>query len=305
MRFLIIAYLILLSSYASAQLELRKMELDTSFLQIGEQTSLHLELEWNGVQLDTMILIFQESEKSEYLEIESSYIESILKADLRLTVWDTGIVKLPTLALLAISKSRTDSFVLSTPPILVAEPRVDTTQGIYDIKSNLEQGYTFVEILKTVSIIGGIVFVLIALIYLIVRLRRKKNEEEAVEPGIPPFEVAMTELGRLKDKKMWQAGNIKDYYAELTFILRRYIEHEWKVEALEMTSAEIVRSLSTIPINSIHYGEVSAMLRTADLVKFAKAFPQATDHLKFFELVEECIRDLNSKVVTQELDEND
>ena len=45
-------------------------------------------------------------------------------------------------------------------------------------------------------------------------------------------------------EKLWQQGEIKQYYSELTDILRIYIENRWDIQAMEMVSSEIIESLN-------------------------------------------------------------
>jgi hypothetical protein len=79
-------------------------------------------------------------------------------------------------------------------------------------------------------------------------------------------------------KKLWQADRVKDYYSELTDIVREYIEAQFGVQAVEMTTDEILYGLRGISINAQAMGKLSNTLQTADLVKFAKANPHALEN---------------------------
>ncbi|PIE99005.1 MAG: hypothetical protein CR961_01375, partial [Polaribacter sp.] len=99
------------------------------------------------------------------------------------------------------------------------------------------------------------------------------------KPKIPPYELAIQELKALDEKLLWQNNKIKEYYSELTDILRTYIEDEFGVPALESTSDEIVKKLSRLhrkkqiiaPNETLN--RLSKLLQTSDLVKFAKMKP--------------------------------
>ncbi len=60
---------------------------------------------------------------------------------------------------------------------------------------------------------------------------------------VPPYELAMHRLGQLRERRLAESGHEKEYYTELTDILRQYLEGRFGINAMEMTSTEIVRSL--------------------------------------------------------------
>ncbi len=70
------------------------------------------------------------------------------------------------------------------------------------------------------------------MLYFILR-KKKEVEEEVVVPALPPYEEAIQKLHELDEKLLWQNNQIKEYYSELTEIVRGFIERELKVPALE------------------------------------------------------------------------
>lgn len=98
-----------------------------------------------------------------------------------------------------------------------------------------------------------------------------------VKPGpkIPPHVVAIKALEALKHKKLWQNGKYKQYYTALTDILRVYIAGRWGVGALEMTTDEIITALREVELTLDSRSNLVSIMRTADMVKFAKAEPDA------------------------------
>ena len=83
----------------------------------------------------------------------------------------------------------------------------------------------------------------------------------------------MNGLESLKVKKLWQAGKVKDYYTELTDIVRIYIEERFSVQAVEMTTEEILEGLKDSYIDQESINKLARTLVLADLVKFAKEKP--------------------------------
>jgi hypothetical protein len=73
---------------------------------------------------------------------------------------------------------------------------------------------------------------------------------------------------------LWQQNRIKEYYTELTDIIRVYIENRFLIMAMEQVTDEILGRFScTKLIDSFMYDKLSHMLSLADMVKFAKAIP--------------------------------
>ena len=111
--------------------------------------------------------------------------------------------------------------------------------------------------------------------YLITYLQRRKLEEAGnevvTEPLRPAEEVALEKLDAIKEKKIWQQGQVKEYYTQLTDVVREYIARRFEVSSVEQTSDETLRDIR--PLLSERkdlYDQLRKMLTLADLVKFAK-----------------------------------
>ena len=107
----------------------------------------------------------------------------------------------------------------------------------------------------------------------------------------PPHVEAIRALEGLHNQKLWQNNKHKAYYSGLTDILRRYLAGRYGIGALEMTSDEIIDAVRPLDLPRKSAMELTALLREADLVKFAKATPEAeqneADYLKAYYFVEE------------------
>ena len=152
-------------------------------------------------------------------------------------------------------------------------------EGIYTQK---DLPFIFAEIKDyvTYGAIGLILFGLIVWLaaWLIVRYMRKRKAMPRTLPKIPPHVVANKALVELGHRKLWQKGKFKTYYTALTSILRTYISSRWNVGALEMTTDEIIMALRDVDMPSASRTDLITILRTADMVKFAKAEPEAEDN---------------------------
>ena len=114
----------------------------------------------------------------------------------------------------------------------------------------------------------------ILLVYLIMRFFDNKPiiRKVKVEPKLPPHQLAMQEIERIKNEKVWQKGEPKEYYTELTDALRTYIKDRFGFNALEMTSSEIIEKLLEMQDKEA-IADLRSLFETADLVKFAKHNP--------------------------------
>lgn len=152
-------------------------------------------------------------------------------------------------------------------------------EGIYTQK---DLPFIFAEIKDyvTYGAIGLILFGLMVWLaaWLIVRYMRKRKAMPRPLPKIPPHVVANKALVELGHRKLWQKGKFKAYYTALTSILRTYISSRWDVGALEMTTDEIIMALRDVDMPSASRTDLIMILRTADMVKFAKAEPEAEDN---------------------------
>lgn len=126
------------------------------------------------------------------------------------------------------------------------------------------------------AIIFALLFIpfLLLLIYLIKRIRDNKPiiRKIKIEPKLPPHQLAMKEIERIKSEKVWQKGLSKEYYTELTDAIRTYIKERFGFNALEMTSSEIIDRLQE-GNDKEAIDDLRFLFQTADLVKFAKHNP--------------------------------
>lgn len=87
----------------------------------------------------------------------------------------------------------------------------------------------------------------------------------------------------LKGMQLWQNGREKDYYTGLTDILREYIDRRFGVNAVEMTSSEIIDALKHNSETQLVNDQLSEILAVADFVKFAGQRPLADDNERSFQ----------------------
>lgn len=120
-------------------------------------------------------------------------------------------------------------------------------------------------ILLLLAIVGTI-------IYFIIR-KNKKGYFFTPPPVLPAHVRAMKSLDKIKTEKLWQQERHKEFYTQLTDVLRRYIHERYGVNSLEMTSGEILNIIRTKAEEDSVYENLKQVLTVADLVKFAKHKP--------------------------------
>ncbi|WP_445386601.1 hypothetical protein ACT6NV_07310 [Robiginitalea sp. IMCC44478] len=255
---------------------------DTTSIRIGEQIRFTVRVETDS----SSVVFFPEGQTFSPLEtVEAFMTDTTRKADrillektYALTQFDSGAYLLPTQRIEVDGKGYfTDSLLIS-----VATVPVDTvTQKMYDIKPLIGVDRDPLSWLRT---LGWVLLVLllagIAVYWFFIRKKPLSPEEE--EALLPPFERAMRELKRLETSRYLIQDEFKQYYTELTDIVRSYLEEEVHVSALESTTSELILKLELLkdagqlrlePDTLIQFRKI---LETADLVKFAKSKPEVS-----------------------------
>ncbi len=119
---------------------------------------------------------------------------------------------------------------------------------------------------------------LVAAAVIAVVLRRRRRREEAGPPAIPPHEWALDQLDRLESERLVEQEAFHSFYFRLSDIVRQYIERRFGLMAPERTTEEFLRETGAGTVLSDDHKELLAgFLRAADLVKFARHVPPASD----------------------------
>lgn len=136
--------------------------------------------------------------------------------------------------------------------------------------------------------------------------RRKGVEITAMAevPLLPPYEEAIEALDSLKSAKLWQAGQDKEYYTRLTDILRRYIDRRFGINAVEMTTTQIIDTLKRNEETRAVNQQLKQILEIADFVKFANMRPLPDDNEASWNRAEKFVNDTKPEPeVTEESNE--
>lgn len=168
-----------------------------------------------------------------------------------------------------------------------------TSQIISTLKPQADLPFVFDEISTYVMwglIALGVLLLLVLILFVILRRQgRSLKDLFRPTPALPPHIIAKQALEKLYMRRLWQEGKHKLYYSTLTDILRTYIMMRWSVTALEMTTDEIIDAMRKLKFSQKMVMDINEVLREADLVKFAKAMPDAADNEKVYTLVWEFV----------------
>ncbi len=250
--------------------------IDTNKVLIGDHLHLQLSIisDFNSKVLfpplkDTIIQGFEIIEYGK-IKIDTQDKHLNYSQNFTLISFDSGSYTIP-----SIQFYNSDSVLLAETQaisISVNTLNVDTTQAIKDIKPPLSVFLTWQEIYPYLIIGISAALIIALIIFLIKRIKFTKHGlvNEKQKPTIPAHIIALEALEKLRLKKLWQQGELKQYYSELTDILRIYLENRWNIQAMEMVSNEIIDALNLQHINQELIEKINTTLFHADLVKFAK-----------------------------------
>ena len=248
-------------------------------------------INWNELK-DTLNKSVEVISRSEITELAiDNGSDILLTQNLTLTSFDTGYVEIPSIGIKYYKSAQDTTLYTSYTDymyIYVEPAAIDTTIAYRPIKTPIKQNITIEETVPFVG--GGIILAgLVLLIIYIVRRSRNKTyiEEEEVKPQIPAIVTAREKMAQLKEANLWQSGKYKDYYTDLTGIAREYLEGQFNIDAIEMTSDEILDEVRKIQLDNLIFSKLQNTLITSDLVKFAKATPSPFEN-------ENAFKDINS-----------
>ncbi|TRO67474.1 DUF4381 domain-containing protein [Christiangramia sabulilitoris] len=248
---------------------------DSTTIKIGEQIKYKIEVNTSAEDL----VVFPEGNTFSPLEVvESPEVDTVrengnyrLLKEYFLTQFDSGKYIIPRQEVII----KSTSFFTDSIPVQVNDVLVDTTkQKLYPIKPSVEVPPRF-SIPEWIWWLLGI-FLLAGLVAFLV-IRKKKKD--AKEPELPPYEEAMAELEKLDKAHYLERREIKEYYSQLSFAVRKYLDRKIYDHGLERTTGELIMYLEDqkkqgkLKLTDETIRDFERILKRADLAKFARSKP--------------------------------
>ncbi|MBT8294917.1 MAG: DUF4381 domain-containing protein, partial [Gramella sp.] len=282
----------------SAHAQTVSARVDSTRIKIGEQIKYQIEV---NAETDDLV-VFPEGNTFSPLEVVESLDTDTLKENGKykllkeyfLTQFDSGKYVIPRQEVIVESNSFfTDSILVEVNDVLV-----DTTkQKLYPIKPSVEVPPRF-SIPEWVWWLIGI-FLLAGLVAFLIIKKKKKDSTEA---ELPPYEEAMAELQKLDNAHYLERREIKEYYSQLSFAVRKYLDRKIYDHGLERTTGELIlyleeqKSKGKLNLTEETIRDFEKILRRADLAKFARSKPDVITAKEDRSKTQHVIDDLRASV---------
>lgn len=275
----------LFGSQASAQQVTVRTSIDSLQLLVGEQTKVHLEVSMDANKKLRLPVIKDTLVRGvEVLDIAKPDTQKlnddkrwVITQEYTITSFDSALYYLPPLEVMVDDeKYRSESLALKVYSIPVDTLHPDQFFGpktVVEIPIRWEDIDTMVYAFILMLLFGS------ACVFFIIRYRDNKPIIKIIkiEPKLPPHQEAMKHIEEIKANKNVQREDPKQYYTELTDVIRTYIMERFGFNAMEMTSSEIIEHLLQVR-DKESLKDLKYLFETADLVKFAKHAPMMNEN---------------------------
>lgn len=302
MKKYLILILFLAGNSLSAQVNI-SVKLDKSKLIIGDQFTaiVNVSAPEGTIFQDVHYNPWEEKGGVELLDIKSILITSespqlLMQQEIKLTSFDTGYHRLPALEVIYILNGVTDTAISNNLGLEVLDMKVQEDAPIRDNKGIIKEERNWQDALPYV--IGFLMAIgLLVLIWWVKKREAASKPPPPPPPPIPAHKIALSKLGALKNKNLWEQGHVKVFQSELTYIFREYLEKRYDLNALEATTTEIKGQLTTISIDESQQESMMKILEIADMVKFAKVIPPEDIHAKALVNIEEFVQNTKKEAI--------
>ena len=263
-------------------------EIDTTNIRIGEQFNLKISVN----EIKNVIIPKLELKGLEVVDTaKTDTLKNSLVKKYTITGFDSGSFYIPQQQIFVKNQAFfTDSLLVNVATIAIDTSKIKK----FPIKSIKSEPYVLDDFKGYIWIALFVLLLVGILVYLLFFRKKKETVEEVFIPLKPAYEEAIEKLQQLDEKLLWQNNKIKEYYSELTGIVRNYIGRDIEIPTFEQTSNEIIElieaqnSKKKLGLSKETIATIHSLLKNADLVKFAKSKPlshEIEDDRKFAELI--------------------
>ena len=288
-------------------------KLDSATLLMGNQTIIHLEILQDESQKghilnepkqsDTIIEIVRGVEFTKIVRNDTSIFGNNIQInrDYLIQSFDSGLYTIPPFKyVIGVDTFKSKPLTLKVLPVAIDSIYTsihdyadleDVESKWFDILPNWVIDYWGLILIIFVIILG-----IIAVIYIL------KSKGKSIIPRkkvIPPYELAMIKLTKLKELRLCENGQEKEFYTQLTDILREYLTGRFNINAMEMTTTQIINSLKSNKESQVTNNNMELILEMADFVKFAKVRPLPDDNTKVYQAAIQFVTDTKPEEILE------
>ncbi|PKR81437.1 hypothetical protein CW751_05115 [Brumimicrobium salinarum] len=262
-----------------------KMTIETEEVLIGEPFSIHYSV-ISEEKIDSLIFFDQEdtfsakiSDDQKSDQVSSTYDLEILTAftdtnyqsngryvwrgTYEVTGWDSAYVIIPP-ELIYIEDSM---YVFPAGLVHITSPTLDPNHPLYDINESFtelpQDKFLF---LKSYWFFALILALIIALVFIYFKRKPKKEQRISLRAEF------LGKIDRLEKSKSFET-NLKEYYYDLSIILRRFFAAHLQEQILDKTTGEIEVILTKYGLDQEKVLLTRKLLTQSDMVKFARSTP--------------------------------
>jgi hypothetical protein len=225
----------------------------------------------------------------------------ISRVDYIISTFFTGEFEIPPLTVFYYTPEDSTAKVLRTEKIKIVVESVKASEAgdIRDIKPPVEIPRNWWLTIRWFALGAGVIGLAVLAYWIYRRKKQGKGLLPVKEaPPRPPHEVALERLDQLMESDLLANREIKQYYIEVSEIIRQYIEGRYFIIAMEMTTTEVLEGLTGAELPDEDFQYFSDFLNRCDLVKFAKVIPSENQNHEILEMAREIVN--RTKVVMEE-----
>lgn len=293
-KYILLFLSVLAVTFAKAQTPVEvHAVIDSSTIRIGAQTKLDIYLNYDAStqkNIDVLWPVIEDTIKKGLEIVNVTQIDTtipnknkpnIVQQHIQLTVtsFDTGVYYIAPFKFV-INKDTANPLYTEPLHLTVNTVATDTSLAkIKDIKPPYDEPFDWRWYLPYAYWGLAILAVAIIITIIVIKLNKKKPQEIIIEkPKIPAHISALETLEKIKQEAIWKENKTKEYYSSIADTVRLYIEERFGINALELTSDEIIKIFKSQVIDSESKLKLTQILTLSDFVKFAKQIPIETEH---------------------------
>lgn len=266
-----------------------KASMDSSQITMGYQTAIKFDIVENPASPTSLIVDKQqfpaEVEIVDWIygdtaEIGNGLVE--MKRALVVQAFDSGVYTIPPFMLVSGPDTvKSNALTLKVNPVDVSgmedinplAPPAQFHSKWYDWLPDFITEHWLWLLFGLLIVAGGICAYLILTKKVDVNILPQKKR-------LPPDRIAENRLNALREAQLWEKGQEKEYYTQLIDILREYLQERFGINAMEMTSSQILKALHGNEETRMPNRYMRKIVEIADFVKFAKVRPMPDDNVR-------------------------